>query len=1112
MSMESVAFRHIYRPLSDLELLSLGNASGLRFDLLSNGAPCAIRHGACLVNQMIGVPPEGAPFRLWLRDSSGAASLVGPASADAFDMMDDRTAVWSGRWSHGLWHVQLRLDAHQSAWTWHVRVVNTSAETHDVDVVLAQDIGLAGEGMVRSNEAYCSHYIDHSVLRHPDWGPVIRSRQNLAQSGGKHPCLLVACTTGAVAYATDAMDVFGLEQRTAGTARCGSGASLPSVRRQGESACAALQSHRRAIGPKEDHVFTFALTFMSDHPDVTTDADIRHIVPPSAYAHIEPHRRPPASMWDDPVLWHGRELTPEEWDRYYPDRRLEEKEAGRLWSFFTEDGRHVVSGAKEAVVERMHGHVLCGSRSRLPEDRALGSTVYAPGIFNAQIFAGNPSLARLLTVVRDPLQRARACGQRIWIQAELGWRLLASPSAFEMGANHARWLYLTEGRILEITTRADAEPSAISVQARVLEGPPVRWRFTHQIALDANELDSRGIMEINAEQRRLSFTFDPQSAAGKCAGDIEFVMTVTPCDHTERVGGDEMIWLDGKSRGAPYAVVDTRAVSDVMLRVMVRGQDGLTMRRDRAEEMPAAWAMTGGGREAESLARIVPWFRHDAWIHLAAPHGLEQYGGAAWGVRDVCQGPVEWLITEQRYEDLRAIILDVFSHQYRESGMWPQWYMLGAYAHIQQKHCHGDIMLWPLKALCDYAEAANDTGILDEVVPYTDDRTFHFADASAPISAHVERVIESYRRLCIPGTSLLVYGDGDWDDTLQPAHPEMRDGMVSAWTVELAYQVFGQVAELYRRSGRERAAVDLESWCDRIREDFMKHMMPDGIVAGFAIFREGGAEPLLHPRDRISGISYRLLPMTRGIISGMFDASQAAAHCAIIREHLRLPDGVRLMDHPVAYSGGRSRLFQRAETAAYFGREVSLQYVHAHVRYAEAMAKLGDAEEAGWALQVVNPLGLRERVPHAAPRQSNVYFSSSDADVRDRYEAAALYPAICEGRIPVKSGWRLYSSGPGLFLHKVRCGVMGVREYYDRILFDPVIPEHLRASSLHMRHEGAEVTVEFPCGKTPGVVINGVNATTVPMPANPYRNGGVAVARNHYRTLLSRPSNTVRVG
>ncbi|MCO5045052.1 MAG: hypothetical protein M9935_07225 [Kiritimatiellae bacterium] len=67
-------------------------------------------------------------------------------------------------------------------------------------------------------------------------------------------------------------------------------------------------------------------------------------------------------------------------------------------------------------------------------------------------------------------------------------------------------------------------------------------------------------------------------------------------------------------------------------------------------------------------------------IHLAAPHGSSNTA-VPRGVRDVCQGPVEWLITEQRYEDLRAIIPDVFSAPARESGMWPQWYMLGAYAH-----------------------------------------------------------------------------------------------------------------------------------------------------------------------------------------------------------------------------------------------------------------------------------------------------------------------------------------------------------------------------------------------------------------------------------------------
>jgi hypothetical protein len=38
------------------------------------------------------------------------------------------------------------------------------------------------------------------------------------------------------------------------------------------------------------------------------------------------------------------------------------------------------------------------------------------------------------------------------------------------------------------------------------------------------------------------------------------------------------------------------------------------------------------------------------------------------------------------------------------------------------------------------------------------------------------------------------------------------------------------------------------------------------------------------------------------------------------------------------------------------------------------MAKIGDAEELWWVLQVCNPVGLAHVVPHAAPRQSNVCF------------------------------------------------------------------------------------------------------------------------------------------
>ena len=110
-------------------------------------------------------------------------------------------------------------------------------------------------------------------------------------------------------------------------------------------------------------------------------------------------------------------------------------------------------------------------------------------------------------------------------------------------------------------------------------------------------------------------------------------------------------------------------------------------------------------------------------------------------------------------------------------------------------------------------------------------------------------------------------------------------------------------------------------------------------------------------------------------------------------------------------------MFRRAESAAFFGREIGLMYVHAHLRYGEAMAVLGEAEALWEALQVVNPVSVAERVANASPRQRNAYFSSSDAAFPDRYRASAEWERVREGTVAADGGWRIYSSGPGLYTH-----------------------------------------------------------------------------------------------
>ena len=184
-----------------------------------------------------------------------------------------------------------------------------------------------------------------------------------------------------------------------------------------------------------------------------------------------------------------------------------------------------------------------------------------------------------------------------------------------------------------------------------------------------------------------------------------------------------------------------------------------------------------------------------------------------------------------------------------------------------------------------------------------------------------------------------------------------------------------------------------------MRADFNRHLIRDGTVAGYALFDNGLAEPelLLHPSDTRTGLRYSLLPMTRSIIGGLFTEEQARHHLRLIREHLLFPDGVRLMDRPVAYHGGLEQVFRRAESAAFFGREIGLMYVHAHLRYGEAMAVLGEAEALWEALQVVNPVSVAEVVANASPRQRNAYFSSSDAAFPDRYRASAEWERVREG-------------------------------------------------------------------------------------------------------------------
>jgi cellobiose phosphorylase len=126
-------------------------------------------------------------------------------------------------------------------------------------------------------------------------------------------------------------------------------------------------------------------------------------------------------------------------------------------------------------------------------------------------------------------------------------------------------------------------------------------------------------------------------------------------------------------------------------------------------------------------------------------------------------------------------------------------------------------------------------------------------------------------------------------------------------------------------------------------------------------------------------------------------------------------------------------------------------YVHAHLRYAEAMAALGEADALREALQVASPIAVTDHLAHALPRQRNAYFSSSDAVFRDRYEASERWAGVKAGTVAVDGGWRIYSSGPGLYVNVLIRHVLGIRRQWGERIEQPVLPAALRGLTLRPR-------------------------------------------------------------
>ncbi len=840
--------------------------------------------------------------------------------------------------------------------------------------------------------------------------------------------------------------------------------------------------------------------------------------PEDSFSHV-------SDLFGQPVFLQSDDLDNDEIEKLFPgNRRHEETAAGKLLSFFRGDCSHVMLRGKEILADRPHGHIMHTRTAYVPDDRVMSTTCYAFGVFNSHITQGNTNFNTLLSVCNSQFNLNPYTGQRIFVTAGGKRMLLGVASAFEMGLNYCRWIYREGRNLYQVRTWTSGETAQVNTEFRVLDGGQVELLVTH----DFDELNGWTLMpgtrvgEYCAKPAQDSMIVSRYPEAG-------FIISIRSTDSSCIAGGRGLECPDAwPCEPGLFAVKTgpvtrlgisfTGCVSEEIAPVLsddpeVEFASDAKGASDEWMELSRSLSIESSNQDIEAIREILPWFGMNALTHFLTPYGLEQFSGAAWGTRDISQGPVELLLSMGKYAEARRVLEVIFSNQEPDGG-WPQWWMFDRYNDIRADSAHGDVIYWCLIAVSSYIKSSGDFDFLNERLPYyRKDKQSETIIAS--LGEHIDRLVKKVIMSFVPGRSLVRYGGGDWNDSLQPVSRDLAEKLVSSWTVEMNYQAFMQYADVCAAAGNHEGAAEMSGYAARIRDDFNSYLVRDGVVAGYGLAGDDGTITLLlHPSDTTTGISYSLLPMERGIVSGIFTQEQAVHHLELVEKYLKGPDGARLMDRPLRYSGGIQRIFQRAESSTFFGREIGLMYVHEHIRYAEALARTGRADEFLMALRQAVPADCRAVIPPADIRQSNCYYSSSDAIFENRYKADLHYNEILEGKTALRGGWRIYSSGPGIFAGIIMTHLLGIRREWGRYVIDPVLPPALDGLKATMKIAGRMITFTYHVREGSSgpkrIVVNG-RELNVKLEHNPYRAGGAVVDDDTFSDLPDGHPNTAEI-
>ena len=118
-----------------------------------------------------------------------------------------------------------------------------------------------------------------------------------------------------------------------------------------------------------------------------------------------------------------------------------------------------------------------------------------------------------------------------------------------------------------------------------------------------------------------------------------------------------------------------------------------------------------------------------------------------------------------------------------------------------------------------------------------------------------------------------------------------------------------------------------------------------------------------------------------------------------------------------------------------------------------------------------------------------------------------------KGNVNVKSGWRIYSSGPGIYINQIITNVLGIREMSDRVIFDPIIPKSFNDLKLKYKILNKDVKIIYKINggiRIEKIILNGEEIETI-NEENIYRNNFKSISKSILKDKLKNKENIIEI-